>query len=162
VHCVHSVGHPLARARRMCRGPAIHQVHRALSRVARDWSFGSGYGGNALLGKKCLALRIASVMERSGLVRRAHADPGRHLAAGPQVPHRRRLSFRLRQDQFAMLVRRRASPAGRSLRSGGYRVDSSGADGRLYALNPEAGVFGVAPGTGFGPIRMQCGCCSRM
>ena len=112
------------------------------------WSVGSGYGGNALLGKKCHALRIASSQARAGgLARRAHADPRRRGSRGPDHLPRRRLPERLRQDE-PRHARSRSLP--------GWKVWTVGddiawmhvdADGQLCAINPERGFFGVAPGT---------------
>ena len=112
------------------------------------WSYGSGYGGNALLGKKCLALRIALHHgPRPGLAGRAHADPGRDQPQG-QVPRGCRFPQRLRQDQLLD-----AGAAGGRL--SGWKVTTIGddiawikphADGKLVRHQPEAGYFGVAPG----------------
>ena len=115
-------------------------------------SFGSGYGGNALLGKKCHALRIASWQARKeGWLAEHMLIVGIENPQGRNALRRRRVPERLRQDQP-----RDADPAGRLSRSDGWKVWTvgddicwmrPGADGRLYAINPEAGYFGVAPGT---------------
>ena len=115
-------------------------------------SFGSGYGGNALLGKKCLALRIAStIAHERRLDGRAHAHPRRRESRGREDLRHRRLPERLRQDQP-----RHAHPAEALLN--GWKSTIVGddiawlwphEDGTLHAINPETGYFGVAPGTSY-------------
>ena len=114
------------------------------------WSYGSGYGGNALLGKKCLALRIASVVARNEGWLAEHMlimgieSPGREDLSG------RRLPERLRQDQplHAGPARRLRGLEGAHGRRR-HRLDQARAGRPLRAINPEAGFFGVAPGTNF-------------